>query len=146
MRSALNQVNTPLCGRKQKFFPNTKRKATNLKRNTVRYQYYQFVVSCLRSLYLMKYMTTLVKNDLLTSTQSGFRPGDSTINQLLSIYTAYILLLRNSHLEKRVLFFLIHLKVGSHDPVLVQLSLKSFLCMMENVGIHKIQFSHPIIS
>ena len=90
MRSALNQVNTPLCGRKQKFFPNTKRKATNLKRNTVRYQYYQFVVSCLRSLYLMKYMTTLVKNDLLTSTQSGFRPGDSTINQLfINIYCIY---------------------------------------------------------
>ena len=27
----------------------------------------------------------LVKNDLLTPNQSGFRPGDSTINQLLSI-------------------------------------------------------------
>ena len=35
----------------------------------------------------------LVKNDLLTPNQSGFRPGDSTINQLLSItyciYTAF---------------------------------------------------------
>ena len=35
----------------------------------------------------------LVKNDLLTPNQSGFCPGDSTINQLLSItyciYTAF---------------------------------------------------------
>ena len=34
-----------------------------------------------------------MKNDLLTPNQSGFRPGDSTINQLLSvtycIYTAF---------------------------------------------------------
>ena len=39
-----------------------------------------------------------------------------------------------------------HIKVGSHDPVLVQLSFQIFLCMMKNVGIHTIQFSHPIIS
>ena len=50
----------------------------------------------------------LVKNDLLTPNQSGFRPGDSTINQLLSI--TYILFLRNSHLEKCMLFFLIYLR------------------------------------
>ena len=35
----------------------------------------------------------VVKNDLLTPNQSGFHPGDSTINQLLSItyciYTAF---------------------------------------------------------
>ena len=35
----------------------------------------------------------LVKNDLLTPDQSGFHPGDSSINQLLSIthciYTAF---------------------------------------------------------
>ena len=34
-----------------------KRKVTNLRRITIRYQCYQFVVSCLRSLYLMKYTT-----------------------------------------------------------------------------------------
>ena len=37
-------------------------------------------------------------------------------------------------------------KVGSHDPILVQLSFQIFLRMMENVGVHTIQFSHPIIS
>ena len=37
-------------------------------------------------------------------------------------------------------------KVGSHDPILVQLSFQIFLCMMKNVGDHTIQFSHPIIS
>ena len=37
-------------------------------------------------------------------------------------------------------------KVGSHDPILVQLSFQIFLCMMKNVGVHTIQFSHPIIS
>ena len=52
----------------------------------------------------------LVKNDLLTPNQSGFRPGDSTINQLYLLYTAYILLLRNFHPEKRVLFFFIYLR------------------------------------
>ena len=38
------------------------------------------------------------------------------------------------------------LKVGSHHPILVQLSFQIFLCMMRNVGVHTIQFSHPIIS
>ena len=40
----------------------------------------------------------------------------------------------------------IGIKVGSHDPILVQLSFKSFFCMIENSGVHTIQFSHPIIS
>ena len=52
----------------------------------------------------------LVKNDLLTSNQSGFRPGDSAINQLLSITHCIYTALRNFHLEKRVLFFLIHVR------------------------------------
>ena len=37
-------------------------------------------------------------------------------------------------------------KVGSHDPVLVQLSFQIFFCMKKNVGVHTIQFSRPIIS
>ena len=37
------------------------------------------------------------------------------------------------------------IKVGSHDPILVQLSFQIFLCMMKNVGIHTIQFFRPII-
>ena len=39
------------------------------------------------------YVHLVKKNDLLTPNQSGFRPGDSTVNQLLSItyciYTAF---------------------------------------------------------
>ena len=38
------------------------------------------------------------------------------------------------------------LKLGSHDPILVQLSFQIFLCMMKNVGVHTIQISQPIIS
>ena len=47
----------------------------------------------------------------------------------------------SGHWRSKVCF-----KVGSHDPILVQLSFKSVLCMMENVGVHTIQFSHPVIS
>ena len=38
------------------------------------------------------------------------------------------------------------LKVGSHDPISIQLTLKIFVCMMELAGVHTIQFLHPIIS
>ena len=37
-------------------------------------------------------------------------------------------------------------KGSSHDPILIQLTLKIFVCVMEFVGIHRIQFLHPIIS
>ena len=33
------------------------------------------------------------------------------------------------------LFYLNTIKVGSHDPILVQLSFQIFLCMMKNVGV-----------
>ena len=32
------------------------------------------------------------------------------------------------------------LKVGSHDPISIQLTLKIFVCVMEFVGVHTIQF------
>ena len=38
------------------------------------------------------------------------------------------------------------LKFGSHDPILIQLTLKIFVCMMEFVGDHTIHVLHPIIS
>ena len=38
------------------------------------------------------------------------------------------------------------LKVGSHDPISIQLTLKIFECVMEFVGVHTIQLLHPIIS
>ena len=37
-------------------------------------------------------------------------------------------------------------KVGSHDPTTIQLTLKFFVCVMKFVGVHTIQFLHPIIS
>ena len=36
--------------------------------------------------------------------------------------------------------------VGSDDPISIQLTLKIFVCEMEFVGVHTIQFLHPIIS
>ena len=42
--------------------------------------------------------------------------------------------------------FKVNDKVGSHDPISVQLSLESLLCMIENVGFHTVQFSQPVIS
>ena len=33
----------------------------------------------------MKYSSFLIENKLIPSSQSGFKPGDSSINQLLSI-------------------------------------------------------------
>ena len=38
------------------------------------------------------------------------------------------------------------LKVGSHDLISIQLTLKIFVCVMEFVGVYTIQFLHPIIS
>ena len=38
-----------------------------------------------------------------------------------------------------------YFKVGSHDPISIQLTLKIFVCVMEFVGIYTIQFLHPII-
>ena len=38
------------------------------------------------------------------------------------------------------------IKVGSHDPISIQLTLKIFECVMGFVGVHTIQFLHPIIS
>ena len=40
----------------------------------------------------------------------------------------------------------VRVKVGSHDPISIQLTLKIFGCVMEFVSVHKIQFLHPIIS
>ena len=52
----------------------------------------------------------LAKNDLLTPNQSGFAQVILQLTNFYQLHTAYILLLRNSHLEKRVLFFLIYLR------------------------------------
>ena len=57
----------------------------------------------------------------------------------------FIRVLFHNNLASLQLFLIILscVKVGSHDLILVQLSFTT-LCMMENVGVHAIQFSHPI--
>ena len=50
----------PSLWKKANVLPIHKKKAANLKGITVRYQCYQFVVSCLRSLDLMKYTTSTI--------------------------------------------------------------------------------------
>ena len=52
----------------------------------------------------------LVKIDLLTLTNQGFAQVILQSTNFYQLHTAYILLLKNSHLEKRVLFFLIYLR------------------------------------
>ena len=51
----------------------------------------------------------------------------------------------NGHYRDNPIFSL-NVKVSSHDPILVQLSFQIFLCMIENVVVHTIRLSHPIIS
>ena len=89
----MNQVNTPLCGRKQTFFPYTKKESRHLEKN---YRPTSMLPICCKlfvKLIFDEIYDHLVKNNFLTPNQSGFRPGDSTINQLLSItyciYTAF---------------------------------------------------------
>ena len=48
--------------------------------------------------------------------------------------------------ETEILQIHIGIKVGSHHPISIQLILKIFVCVMEFVGVHMIQFLHPIIS
>ena len=93
MRSALNQVNTPPCGKKQTFYPYTKKESCQLKKNYHLISTLPICGKLFEKLIFDEIYDNLVKNDLLTPNQSGFHPGDSTINQLLSItyciYTAF---------------------------------------------------------
>ena len=47
----------------------------------------------------------LCENQVLTPSQSGFRPGDSTVNHPLQSRIRYIMLLKNSLREKQELYF-----------------------------------------
>ena len=77
------------------FFPCTKRKAANLKRITVSFSISMLAIcgKLFEKLIFDEMYDYVVKNDFLDPNQSGFFPGDSTINQLLSvtycIYTAF---------------------------------------------------------
>ena len=67
---------------------------------------------------------------------------------MLEAWFSYVM--RIPDLDKRLIEIAFHLqsgilKVGSHNPILVQLSFQIFLCMMKNVGVHTIQFSHSVI-
>ena len=51
----------------------------------VQFLYFPFEVKYLKDLFLMKCLTISPFNKLISKNQSGFQPGDSSINQLLSI-------------------------------------------------------------
>ena len=70
---------------KGKRTPIHKKESRQLKKTTDRYHYYLSVVKFLRKLFLTPCIRHFTDNQLLTPNQSGFRPGDSTINQLLYI-------------------------------------------------------------
>ena len=93
MRSALNQVNTPPCGKNQTILPIHKKESRQLKKNYRPISMLPICGKLFEKLIFDEIYNHLVKNDLLTPNQSGFHPGDSTINQLLSItyyiYTAF---------------------------------------------------------
>ena len=52
---------------------------------TVQFLYFLSVEKFLKDSYLMKCLVFFLANNLLAPNQSGFKPGDSCINQLLSI-------------------------------------------------------------
>ena len=58
-----------------------------------------------------------IANELISSSQSGFKPGDSCVNQLLSFtHEIYNLLMMNMKLEVFSLMYLKHLiKFGTID-------------------------------
>ena len=62
----------------------SKKKTAKLKAIIDRFRCYLFVEKSWKKLYLQLY-AFLNANNLLSKNQSGFRPGDSTISQLLSI-------------------------------------------------------------
>ena len=65
----------------------TKKAASRSLRTIDLYLYFQFVVKYLKELYIF------VSNDLTTKSQSGFRPDDSTVSQLIdpvTIFTSHL--------------------------------------------------------
>ena len=54
-------------------------------KNDHQFHFYLFVGKYLKACYMTLCLIFFSKNNLLSPNQSGFRPGDSCINQLLSI-------------------------------------------------------------
>ena len=65
-------------------FPFIRRVINKLWKITVLCLCFQFVVS-FRTFNLQQFIEFFIANELISSNQSGFKPGDSCINQLLSI-------------------------------------------------------------
>ena len=62
------------------------KKATNKTlKTTIQFLYFLSAQNFLKDSYLMKCLVFFLANNLLAPTQSGFKPGGSCINQLLSI-------------------------------------------------------------
>ena len=62
-----------------------KKVISKLLETTVLFHFYRFVVKYLNDSLIIKCLTFFSKNSSGSPEQSGFRPGDSCINQLLSI-------------------------------------------------------------
>ena len=69
------------------------------------YRFSQSVVKCLKKLFLIIFMIILIPAILYTRNQSGFRPGDSTTNQLLFlVYEIHQTFADRNSLEVRAVF------------------------------------------
>ena len=74
--------------KKEILLPFTKRATNKILKIIDQFLYFRFVVKYLKDLFLTKIFERLIyfsANKLISKNQSGFQPGDSCINQLLSI-------------------------------------------------------------
>ena len=83
----MSAVSFQLNGKGQMSSPFIKKIVAKSNQITDQYHYYQFEVKFLKKSYLIACKSSSLKMTYYKKNQSGFRPGDSTINQLLSITT-----------------------------------------------------------
>ena len=86
-------------------------------------------------------MTTNLELTELVICETVLAGGDSTNN--FSEGFNSVVIFESSHifsLESKIFRVCLSIKVGSHDPISIQLTLKVFVCMMEFVGVHSTQY------
>ena len=84
-KTCLRTVRFPWNGKKLILFQFIKKVISKLLKTTVLFDFYRFAVKYLKDCFIMKWLSFFLENELISPKQSGFRPGDSCINQLLSI-------------------------------------------------------------
>ena len=80
----------------------------------------------------------------VVSAKRGNPPLTCLGQRLISANYGKLLLFAMNHVGPLLLTN--EIKVGSYDPISIQLTLKISVCVMEFIGVHTIQFLHPIIS